>query len=304
MTTKLLIWGAGAVGQLVLDTVVRMNCFHEIAWIVDHLDSVVNSPMLYDLPVYGQRDAIARAAQEQWQIVIAIGDPRKRWQASQYLNKIEIPIATIIDPLAVISPRASIGKGSIVLPGAIVNTGAQLGEYVWLHNHSLVSHHVQVADFVSLLPGSRILENSHIETGVLIGAGAQVLGQSHIGQWSSISPASTVFQSADAYSLLAGNPARLMQKMTEYAVESKVQIVFNSELQYCLKSVWGCVPVLDDPNWKYGQVAEWDSLGHLRLISELEQTLSIHLQAEDIMQIRDMPSLIQILSKYGVKYAN
>ena len=75
----------------------------------------------------------------------------------------------------------------------------------------------------------------------------------------------------------------------------------NPRLEACLLAVWGRVPDLADPVWTYGQVPEWDSLNHLRLVAEVEAVFEITLEQDEILQLRSLPVLLEILAKYGVK---
>jgi UDP-3-O-[3-hydroxymyristoyl] glucosamine N-acyltransferase len=56
-------------------------------------------------------------------------------------------LATVIHPMAVVSPRAVIGAGSAIMAAAIVGTEAQLGAGVIVNCGAVVDHHCRVEDF-------------------------------------------------------------------------------------------------------------------------------------------------------------
>ena len=55
-------------------------------------------------------------------------------------------------------------------------------------------------------------------------------------------------------------------------------------------------------NIKYNDIPEWDSIGHMTLISELEENFSISIDTDDIVDFSSFEVGKKILSKYGVKF--
>ena len=52
---------------------------------------------------------------------------------------------------------------------------------------------------------------------------------------------------------------------------------------------------------EYQSIDEWDSVGHMELIAELEETFDIALDADDIINFSSFKVGIDILKKYGVE---
>jgi acyl carrier protein len=50
-----------------------------------------------------------------------------------------------------------------------------------------------------------------------------------------------------------------------------------------------------------GITDNWDSLGHLMLISEIEDTFTIEIAPEDIIKFKDYKSGIELLKKYDIE---
>ena len=57
-----------------------------------------------------------------------------------------------------------------------------------------------------------------------------------------------------------------------------------------------------DDKVKYNEIPEWDSIGHMTLISELEENFSISIDTDDIVDFSSFEAGKKILSKYGVKF--
>ena len=53
---------------------------------------------------------------------------------------------------------------------------------------------------------------------------------------------------------------------------------------------------------KYNEISEWDSIGHMTLMSVLEEKFSISMDTEDKVDFSSFEKGIEILEKYGVKF--
>jgi len=51
---------------------------------------------------------------------------------------------------------------------------------------------------------------------------------------------------------------------------------------------------------EYQAITEWDSVGHMQLMAHLEDTFSIELDVDDIIDFSSFKKGIEILSKYNV----
>lgn len=55
-------------------------------------------------------------------------------------------------------------------------------------------------------------------------------------------------------------------------------------------------------NLKYQDVPTWDSVGHMTLVSELEDALDIQFETDDIVDFNSYAKGLEILTKYGVEF--
>ena len=58
----------------------------------------------------------------------------------------------------------------------------------------------------------------------------------------------------------------------------------------------------DVSNLNYNEIEEWDSIGHMTLISELEEAFGVTLDTDDIVNFSSYQEGKKILSKLGVKF--
>ena len=52
---------------------------------------------------------------------------------------------------------------------------------------------------------------------------------------------------------------------------------------------------------EYQSVPEWDSVGHMGLISELEEAFGIEMETDDIVDFNSYDTVIEIIKKYKVE---
>lgn len=52
---------------------------------------------------------------------------------------------------------------------------------------------------------------------------------------------------------------------------------------------------------EYQGIDSWDSVGHMELISELEDAFDIAMETDDIIEFNSFKKGIEILKKYGIK---
>lgn len=53
---------------------------------------------------------------------------------------------------------------------------------------------------------------------------------------------------------------------------------------------------------RYNCIPEWDSVGHMALVAELERTFDVMLDTDDILAMSSISVAQEILSKHGVEF--
>ena len=53
-------------------------------------------------------------------------------------------------------------------------------------------------------------------------------------------------------------------------------------------------------NLEYNTIEEWDSIGHMTLIAELEQIFSISIETDDVVDFSSFKKGKEIIKKYGI----
>ena len=57
-----------------------------------------------------------------------------------------------------------------------------------------------------------------------------------------------------------------------------------------------------DDNLIYKSIPEWDSVGHMGMIAELEDVFEIMMEMEDIIDFSSYKKGFEIIAKYGIKF--
>lgn len=55
-------------------------------------------------------------------------------------------------------------------------------------------------------------------------------------------------------------------------------------------------------NLEYNQIPEWDSIGHMTLISGLEESFKVTIDTDDIIDFSSFKKGIEILKKYKISF--
>jgi acyl carrier protein len=52
----------------------------------------------------------------------------------------------------------------------------------------------------------------------------------------------------------------------------------------------------------YQSIAEWDSISHMILISQIEEDFDISLETDDVIEMSSVEKAQEILAKHGIKF--
>lgn len=53
---------------------------------------------------------------------------------------------------------------------------------------------------------------------------------------------------------------------------------------------------------KYNEIPEWDSIGHMTLMSDLEEKFKINIETDDIVDFSSYEKGMEILKKYKINF--
>jgi sugar O-acyltransferase (sialic acid O-acetyltransferase NeuD family) len=208
-TMKIAIVGAGGHGGAVFDC---LSVVHGTTLEASFYDDAPERRSVFGVPITGPVSLLV--ADESSQLVfVAIGDNRRRQEVTRLLAKAGKSFGTILHPFTAISPRATIGDGTIAVAGTIVNAGARVGDGVILNTHSSVGHDCVVEDFAQVAPGVNLGGGSAIEEGAFLGIGAKVAPLVSVGAWAVVGAGSVVLEDLPPRSFAYGAPAKVIRSI-------------------------------------------------------------------------------------------
>ena len=145
---RLIILGAGGYGQTVADIASQTGKYNEILFLDD------NQPEASLYPIAGPCSDYSLYKTGDTSMYPAFGNNESRvgW-INRFLDE-GIRVATIIHPLAYVSPTAVIAEGCVVMPHAVVNTNCKLEKACIMNVCAILDHGCILEEGCHLAPGT------------------------------------------------------------------------------------------------------------------------------------------------------
>lgn len=145
---------------------------------------------------------------EKYIVVVAIGNPKDRFDIIQRLPK-ETKYFTFIDPSAIImDENIQIGEGSIICAGAIITTNVKIGKHAHLNLHTTIGHDCEIGDYFTTSPGAKISGNCKIYDCVYVGNNASIKEKTSIHSFTTIGMNAAVVKHIEEPGIYVGVPAK------------------------------------------------------------------------------------------------
>ena len=206
---KLIIWGAGGHGKVILDIARATGLFCEIAFVVDSHAAL--GGRLGDCDILLSFEGFeALKARDYGYFVVAIGDNRVREGCFQGGIDRGFDPAALIHPAAVVSASAHIGDGTVVMPRAVVNADAVIGRNCILNTGVIVEHDCHIGDHVHLAPGVVLGGGVAVEPYALLGIGTIALPGTKIGAGAVVGAGAVILDSVPPGATSVGVPAKVL----------------------------------------------------------------------------------------------
>lgn len=169
MSTEILLIGAGGHCRAVIDVIEAEGRF-AIAGLVGKPSELGSEVCGY--PVLGCDEDLATLRQQFNKAVVSIGqieDSEPRQRAWAQLQALGFECPAIVSPRSWVSPRATVGAGTVVMHGAVINTGAEIAENCIINSLSLIEHDACIG------------AHSHVSTGAIVNGDVSIGGGSFLG---------------------------------------------------------------------------------------------------------------------------
>ena len=147
----LIILGAGGHGQVVADIARQLNQYDSIAFLDDHSDLAIGP--CSDYKKYIGKDV---------EMYPAFGNNVSRVEWENRLEACGIMLATIIHPLAYVSPKAHVSAGCVCMPYSIINTGCKIEKACIINCGAIVDHDCILDEGCHIAPGGVVKGDNHL----------------------------------------------------------------------------------------------------------------------------------------------
>jgi len=149
---NIVVLGAGGYGKTVGDIAKQLG--YEPIVLDDNSDKSCNTFTEYDCPM-----------------IVAFGNNELRMQWCEKIKSAKKTLATLIHPSAYVSPKASIGEGTVILPKAIVNIGTVIEPSCIINLGAIIDHDCVIGVGSHICLGAIVKGMNHIPKCTKVEAG-------------------------------------------------------------------------------------------------------------------------------------
>jgi sugar O-acyltransferase (sialic acid O-acetyltransferase NeuD family) len=118
---------------------------------------------------------------------------------------------TLVHPLAFVSPRAELGRGTVLFPHVAIHSGASVGRHVIVLSGAVVNHDAVVGDYTCVTSGVRISGGVRLGRSCYLGTNSALRELVSIGDGAVVGMGAVVTADVAADTVVAGNPARVLR---------------------------------------------------------------------------------------------
>jgi sugar O-acyltransferase (sialic acid O-acetyltransferase NeuD family) len=210
---KIVVYGTAGVArefhQLIEDVATAGAPLTCVGFLVDR--EFRDCDNVHELPVFGDLEWLAGAADVKVAIAIGATAPRRRL-AEAIEGKFGNRFVTLRHPRAWTGSRVTIGAGSVVCAGALATTDIVVGRQCQLHVGCTIGHDTILGEFVTIAPGANVSGRVAIGDGTFVGAGAVILPDIKVGADAIIGAGAVVTRDVPDGATVMGVPARVLRR--------------------------------------------------------------------------------------------
>jgi len=170
------------------------------------------------VPVLGSSELAADHVARGGAALACVGNPGARTSRQALVDRLDLPDeawATVLHPLASVSPDSVVGAGSVLHAGVVLTAAVHLGRHAAVMPQVVLTHDDEIGDAVTFGAGVRLAGGVTVGQAAYLGSGALVREGRRIGAAALVGMGSVVLSDVPPAQIWAGNPARpLPQSIT------------------------------------------------------------------------------------------
>jgi sugar O-acyltransferase (sialic acid O-acetyltransferase NeuD family) len=203
--SKIAIIGGGGFAKEIIE-VIKMNG--------DEVYGIFAKENSLSYPYFGYLDELNEHKRDFDGCIIAVGAVNKEGIENRkiiidFIKQNNIPLISVISPLATISKNVQLGKGVYIGHNVLVSVDVRLSDNILINHNAIIGHDVVIEENVSIAPQVFIGGNVEIETDVMIGVASTIKQGIKIGNGSIIGMRSVVMKNIKSNSLVLSMPSKV-----------------------------------------------------------------------------------------------
>jgi sugar O-acyltransferase (sialic acid O-acetyltransferase NeuD family) len=176
----------------------------------------------YGYPVFGGMDKVRELGKKGAVFCNLITrDCMTRYETTKSLIESGARLANLIHP-GINLELVKMGVGNYIQEGVVLQAEASIGNNSSIHMGSLTGHETSIGNSVFIAHGCNLSGKIIIEDGVFIGTGVSIVPRVTIGKWSIIGAGATIIEDVPSYSVVVGNPGRVIKSVDEKYVSGDI----------------------------------------------------------------------------------
>lgn len=203
---KLAIFCAGNLGKEIYDIAKRVNDASPRWEGIFFVDNHKKSDAFYGQVVHSFEECVDMIDVE---YVIANGEPKHREEIYLQLMAHKCKVTSLIDPTAIVSVTAELGKGVIVTPFSTISSDVKIANNVLVNSYVRVGHDIHIKEHAVISANTSIGGDSKIGKAAFLGMGSVVKEELQIGDEAILGMGAVLYKDLPTGSTAIGNPARV-----------------------------------------------------------------------------------------------
>lgn len=220
MKKRLVIVGGKGSGQIAMSVFEAVNEKTQEWEIAGYLNDIVNVGEYLDRhKVIGTSDEIMDFVNNGYHIHYTLHfNAKNKLERVKKFKSYNIPLeanAAAVHPKAVIDPDTELGNGIVVLPNVCTSFGPKIGNFIHIYAGALIGHDSTIHDYATIAAHSVIGARTNVNEGAHIGLNSCIKEDITIGNYSIVGMGAVVVKDVEAFSIVAGNPAKQIRSSKE-----------------------------------------------------------------------------------------
>jgi len=149
---------------------------------------------------------------EEYEILIAVGDPTERYTIYNRLPKMARYFSFIHPSVQILGDDVEIGEGSIICANSILTTNIKIGKQCHLNLSTTIGHDCRIGDFFTTAPSANISGHCNIGDRVYFGTNSAAKQGISICDDVVIGMGGIVVKNIETKGIYVGNPVKILTK--------------------------------------------------------------------------------------------